>query len=30
MIRKLKNTRKFYATTLKEAEEEIQKIIDET
>lgn len=32
MIRKLQNTRKFYATTRKEAEaeEEIQKIIDET
>lgn len=29
MIRKLQNTRKFYATTRKEAEE-IQKIIDET
>lgn len=30
MIRKLQNTRKFYATTRKEAEEEIQKMIHET
>lgn len=30
MIRKLQNTRKFYATTRKEAEEEIQKMINET